>query len=102
MTVDQWANLLSWPAAALAFVYCGWTIRRYQKGREHIAHTVTTVLVAVAAAGFLLRPLAALGTLPDPGRDAAALVVRVVFLVFGAGLVWNLLDTWLDRRKHRP
>lgn len=101
MTADGAANLLSWPAAFLAFVYATWTVKRWVQGVERAPHALTAVLVAIAAAGFLLRPVAALGVIEDGSRDVVALVIRTLFLVVMLGLVWNLVDRWSDRRRAR-
>lgn len=95
------ANLMSWPAAALAFVYAGMTIGRWAVGLERLPHAMSAALVAVAAAGFLLRPLDALGFVDEGARDTVALVIRTLFLIVMTGLVWHLIDRWHDRRRSR-
>ena len=98
LTVDNLANLLSWPAAGLAFLYAAWTWRRYYHRIEVLPHALTATLVAVAAMGFLLRPFSSLGVLLDDERDVAALVIRTTFLIVMAGLVWHLIDKWRETR----
>lgn len=101
MHADEWANLLSWPCIVLTLLYCAGTWRRYRMRRVSLELALLATLSTVAALGFLLRPLTALGALSDPERDAGALVVRVLFLIVMGGLVWNLIDHWRDERRMR-
>lgn len=101
MGVDQWTNLLSWPAAILSVTYFAWAWRRYRLRMVPVERVMLALLVVVAVAGFLLRPLTALGVLNEETRDYAAIGTRVLFLIVMGGLVWNLIDHWRDERRMR-
>jgi hypothetical protein len=101
LSTENLANLMSWPAAFLAFVYAAMTIGRWAVGLERLPHAMASALIAVAASGFLLRPLDALGMVENGARDTIALVIRTLFLIVMLGLVWHLIDRWHDRRRAR-
>jgi hypothetical protein len=75
LSTENLANLMSWPAAFLAFVYAAMTIGRWAVGLERLPHAMASALIAVAASGFLLRPLDALGMVENGARDTIALVI---------------------------
>lgn len=101
MTVSHAADLLSWPVFAFSVAYALAIARRWKNHQERLPHLFVAVLLVIATAGFLLRPLDSLGLVQEGSRDIAALVIRTLVLIVMGGLQWHLIDRWLDARRAR-
>lgn len=92
------ADLMSVPAWALAVVYAIWMTYRWRPSHERLPVVLTTWALAIAATGFLLRPITSIDGFGPGERDIVALIIRTLFLIVMLGLVWHLIDKWKETR----
>lgn len=100
LSAETVTNLVSVPAMLLALVYVVLCVALYRMRIRKGGHVATAIAAAIAASGFLLRPLSEAG-MDEGTRTILALAIRTAFLILMLGLAWAAADHLVDAIRRR-